>query len=85
MQRFVKVSDQNRMHLGERNQRTGTLADFTVPWQDCQKQPPGVLYKKTILKNFAISTENTSLFLKKLQTFRPTTLLKRDPNTSVFL
>ena len=33
-----------------RNQRTGTLADFTVPWWDCQKQPPEVLYKKTILK-----------------------------------
>ena len=58
-QRFVKVFDQNRKHVEVQSQRTDTPADFTVPWQDCQKQPPEVLYKKTILKNFAISTGNT--------------------------
>ena len=58
-QRFVKVFDQNQKQVEQRNQRTGTPADFTVPWQDRQKQPPEVLYKKTILKNFAISTGNT--------------------------
>ena len=41
------------------NQRAGTPADFTVPWKDYQKQSPEVSYKKTFLKNFAISTGNT--------------------------
>ena len=43
------------------------------------KQPPVVLYKKAILKNFAISAGNTCVrvyFLKKLKTFRPANLLK---------
>ena len=43
---------------------------------------PEVFYKKAILKNFAIFTENHlywSLFLIKLQAFRPATLLKRNP------
>ena len=31
-QRFVKVFDQNRKQMEARNQRTGTPADFTVPW-----------------------------------------------------
>ena len=69
-------------------QRTGTPADFTIPWYDYQKQPPEVLYKKTTLKDFARSTRNTCVgvyFLKKLKTFRPATLLKRDPNTGAFL
>ena len=30
--RFVKVFDKNRKHMEVRNQRTGTPADFTVPW-----------------------------------------------------
>ena len=70
------------------NQRTGKPADFTIPCYDCQKQPSEVLYKKTTLKDFARSTRNTCVgvyFLKKLKTFRPATLLKRDPNTGVFL
>ena len=71
-QRFVKVFDQNWKHMEARNQRTGTPADFLVHWQACQKQPPEVLYKKTIPKNFA-------------KTFRPATLLKRDPSTDIFL
>ena len=32
VQRFVKAFDQNRKHVEARNQRTGTPADFTVPW-----------------------------------------------------
>ena len=32
VQRFVKVFDQNWKHVEARNQRTGTPADFTVPW-----------------------------------------------------
>ena len=55
----MKVFDQNRKHAEARNQRTGTSASFTVPLKDCQKQPPEVFYKKTILKNFAISVGNT--------------------------
>ena len=35
VQLFVKVFDQNRKLVEARNQRTGTLADFTLPWQDC--------------------------------------------------
>ena len=31
-QRFVKAFDQNRKHVEARNQKTGTPADFTVPW-----------------------------------------------------
>ena len=41
------------------NQGTDTPADFTAPWYNHQKQPPEVLYKKAILKNFEISTGNT--------------------------
>ena len=44
--------------------------------------------KKTILKNFSISTRKhlyQSLVFIKLQTFRPATLLKRDSNKGVFL
>ena len=32
VKRFVKAFDQNRKHMQARNQRTGTPADFTVPW-----------------------------------------------------
>ena len=65
------------------NTLTGIPVDITVPWQDCQKQPPEELYKKAILKNFAISMGNTwGLFLKK---FIKKTLSKRDPNRGVFL
>ena len=48
-----------------------------------------VLYKKeAVLKKFAIFTGKQicwSLFLIKLQVFRPATLLKRDSNAGVFL
>ena len=58
-QRFVKAFDQNQKQVEARNKKTSTPADFPLPWQDCQKQPPEVLYKETILKIFAISTGNT--------------------------
>ena len=32
VQRFGKVFDQNSKHVEAQNQRTGTPADFTVPW-----------------------------------------------------
>ena len=32
VQRFVKVFDQNVMHVEARNQRTGTPADFIAQW-----------------------------------------------------
>ena len=44
--------------------------------------------EKAVLKNFGILTEKYlrwRLFLIKLQNFRPATLLKREPNTGVFL
>ena len=53
-----------------------------------QKQPPEAFYKKAVLKNFTIFTEKHlrwSLFLIKLQTFRPETLLKRESSTDDFL
>ena len=53
LQRFLKVFDQNRKHVEARNHRTDPS------WLYRQKQPPEVLYKKAILKSFAISTGNT--------------------------
>ena len=53
-----------------------------------QKQPPEVLYKKDVLKNFAVFTEKhlyMSLFLIKLKAFSTAALSKWDSNTSVFL
>ena len=52
-----------------------------------QKQPAEVFFKKAILKNFATFTGKHlcwRLFLINLQTWRPTSLLKRDSNTVVF-
>ena len=49
---------------------------------------PKVLCKKSVFKNLANFTEKQlcrSLFLIKLQAFRPATLLKRVSNTDVFL
>ena len=48
----------------------------------------GILYKKSVLKNFAIFTRKhsyQSLFLIKLQAKRPAILLKRNSNATVFL
>ena len=52
-----------------------------------QKQPAEVFYKKAT-KHFAIFTGKKRVgvsFLKKLQTFSPATLLKRDSSTGAFL
>ena len=70
-QRFMKVFDQNQKHVEVRNQRTGTPADFTVPLQDCQKQPREVFFQRTIPKNFAISTGNTCVGVCFLKICRP--------------
>ena len=51
-------------------------------------QPPEVFCKKSFLKNFAMfrgKNQCYSLFLIKLQAWRPVTLIKRDSNTVVFL
>ena len=59
VQIFVNVFDQNWKHVEARNQSTGNPVYFTVPWWNCQKQPPEVLHKKPVLKSCAISTGNT--------------------------
>ena len=56
----MEVFDENRKYVEVQNQ-TGNPAEFTVLWQDNQMQPPELLYKRTILKNFAISTGNTCI------------------------
>ena len=61
VQHFLKAFDQNWKHVEVQNQRPDTPADFTVLWQDCQKQPPEVLYKK--------SDSNTGVFLWISQSF----------------
>ena len=53
-----------------------------------QKQPPEMLCKKRVLKNFPNFTGKHvcwSLFLIKLQALGPATLLKRGSNTGAFL
>ena len=53
-----------------------------------QKRPPEMFYNKAGLKDFKFFTGKYlcwGLFLIKLQSCRPTTLLKRDSDTGVFL
>ena len=53
-----------------------------------QNQPIEVYYKKAVFKNFAIFTGKYlcwSLFLIRLQAWRPANLLKRDSNTDIFI
>ena len=57
---FVKVFYRNWKHVEAQSQRTGTPADS---WEDSQKQPPEVLYKKNILKTFAISKGNSFIWV----------------------
>ena len=88
VQRFVIVFDQNRKHVEMQNQRTGTPANFTLPYRTVRSSHQRCCIRKLFLNNFAISTGNTCagvFFFKNLQTFRLATLLKRDPNTGVFL
>ena len=57
-------------------------------WVKRQKQPPKLLCKKDVFRNFASFTGRQlcwSLFLIELQTFRPAALLEIDSNTDVFL
>ena len=52
-----------------------------------EKQPPEVVCKKDVLKNFESFTEKHlcwSFFLTKLQAWRPATLFKKTP-TQMFL
>ena len=46
-----------------------------------------MFFKKGYLKNFAISSENASVGISflKVAGLKTSTLLKRDPNTGVFL
>ena len=53
-----------------------------------QKQPPEVLYKKGVLRNFSKFTGKhlcQSLFFNKVAGFKPASLLKIDSGTGVFL
>ena len=53
-----------------------------------KKQPPKVVYKKAVRKNFTMFMRKHlcwSVFSIKLQAFRPITLLKRESNTGYFL
>ena len=53
-----------------------------------QRQTPEVFYNKVVHKNFAIFAGKHlcwSLFLIKLQAFRPATSLKRNSDTEVLL
>ena len=55
---------------------------------DMLKQPPEVFCKKGVVRNFAkfkVKHLCQSLFFNKVVHLRPTTLLKRDPGTGVFL
>ena len=64
--------------------KTHVLLYLFLLWN--QKQPLEVFYEKAVLKNFAIFTGKHlcwSLFLIKLQTFRPDS--KKDSNTDIFL
>ena len=59
-----------------------------LPYQTYKSNYWRCSIKKTVRKNLAIFTEKRlclSLFLIKLQTFRPATLSKRDSNTDTFL
>ena len=49
-----------------------------------QKQPADVFFKKGVFKNSTEIHLCWTLFLIKLQAFRPETTLKRDSSTSVF-
>ena len=63
-----------------------TLSSFY--FTSLQKQSPVLFYEKVVLKYFVIITEKHlfwDLFLIKLHTFSPATLLKRNSNIATFL
>ena len=61
--------------------------EFVYIHTEYEKQPPEMLYKKAVINNFAIFAGKHmwwSLFLIKLQIWRPEFLLKQASNTGVF-
>ena len=88
-QHFVKAFDQNRKQVETRNHRTGTLADFAVATIVglSEAATRGVVSERYLQKFCNVHRKHLcwSLFLKKLQNLRPSTLCKRDPNKAVFL
>ena len=61
---------------------------LTVRSRTCRSSCSQIFIKISVLKNFAIFTGKhlcRSLFLRKLQVLKPTSLLKGDSNTGVFL
>ena len=86
----------NKFNMIKDNQCRLTPNDQKIPLPNepqrspgfVQKQPTEVFCKKRFSKKFANFTGKHlcwSLFLIKFHVFRPTTLLKRDSNTGVFL
>ena len=57
----MKVFDENRKYVRRRMKQATQLTLLYILWQDNQIQPPKLLYKRTILKNIAISTGNTCI------------------------
>ena len=58
------------------------------PFQSYRSSPSRMFFKIGVLKNFPIFIGKhlcCSLFLNKLQTFRPVTFLRRDSSTGIFL
>ena len=71
-------------HVEGQNQRIDTLADFTVLWYGCQKQPPEALYKKVVLENFAVFTGKQLGFLfNKVASLQAHNFLKKEIPTVV--
>ena len=87
MQRFVKVFDQNRKHGEARNLGTGTQLTLLYRGRTARCSHRRCCIRKLFLKTLQYPQEPPVLesIFKKLQTFRPATLLKRDPNIDVFL
>ena len=59
------------------------LDEISIIKKQRQKQPPEVLCKKSVLKNFTGKHLYLSFF-NRFAGLRPATLLKRDSNTGVF-
>ena len=56
-----------------------------MPWErNCRSNRSQIFFKIDFLKNFAGKYLCWSIFLLKLQAWRPATLLRRDSNTGVF-
>ena len=67
---------------------SAVLLDFSWSLRISRSSRSQIFFKIGVLKNFAIFIGKHmcwSLFLIKLQALKPATLLKRDPNTGVFL